>query len=226
MSKPAQSTLSTNADIINWHCRPEDSNDVQLLENDSNLIQTMNHEHQAYVRTLSNKAKDAIFDYTDTESDTINSYLALPANKRQTDDHLENLIHSLRQTIHNAPSLTQPLIVYRGIRSKNYNHSFIKALQNAKIGDEIQLPDGGFISTSVSPQIALRFARAPCCFLVIYLPTGTHGLFFGEDSSYTDELEYLLSDQQRFRYFRCENSPTTISTFDVQDINVYHLVAI
>jgi hypothetical protein len=190
------------------------------------LIQTMNQEHQAYVNKLSNKAKDAIFDYTDTESDTINSDLSIPAHQRQTDDHIENSIQSLRQSIQNAPPLTQPLIVYRGIRSKSYNNSYIKILQNAQIGDEIQLPDGGFISTSVSPQTALRFARAPCCFLVIYLPKGTHGLFFGEDSSYTDELEYLLSDQQRFRYFRCQHSLPTISTFDVQDIKVYHLVAI
>jgi hypothetical protein len=36
MSKPAKSTLLTDADIISWHCLPEESNNVQLLENDIN----------------------------------------------------------------------------------------------------------------------------------------------------------------------------------------------
>jgi hypothetical protein len=226
-----QSIIPNDEGVQIWkyrQCLPEGSKDVQFLENDFDLIHQINDDHKDYLSSITDKQMTALKFYSEQGSEGINSYLATPTLQRRTSEDMNETIKDLRTVIANAPLLPQPLIVYRGIRSKSYNDSFIKALQTAQIGDELQLPDGGFISTSLSSKVALQFAKSPCCFIVIYLPKGTHGLFLGDNSAYADEWEYLLSDQQRFRYFMCGQSlPEITSSFGrSQEMSVYHVVAI
>jgi hypothetical protein len=198
-----------------------------FLENDFDQIGKVMTQHQNYISQLSEKHLEVLEYYTENGSEDMNSYLATAPKLRQINPRLQSDINYLRQMIESSPPLSYPLVVYRGIRTKAYNQVYRAQLENASVGDEIQLPDGGFISTSLSSNVALKFTHATCCFIIIYLPKGTHGLYLGNQSEYSEEYEFLLSDKQRFRYFKCGKTPMTISfNTNSYQIQVHHVVAI
>lgn len=97
-------------------------------------------------------------------------------------------IKDLNRIIHNSPSLTTPIFVYRGVK----NDYYLKGKQ----GNVYKT--NSFVSTSINLSSALRFAGHNCCFKRITLLPGTKALLIAGVSRYKQEIEILLPCDAQF----------------------------
>ena len=116
-----------------------------------------------YIKNLSNNEKDIIYKYT------VN-HLAI---EKDLDDK-----NALIDIINNAPALTSPMVVYRGMRLK-----FISNLQTSLTK---------FVSTSLSKDIGRSFIKTGGVILAITLQPGTKYLYVKNVSKYKTEEEIIL----------------------------------
>ncbi len=97
-------------------------------------------------------------------------------------------IRDLDNIINNAPPLTKPLIVYRGVKDDYY----------LKGKEGFVYTTNSFISTSINLESALKFAGPLCCFKRITLLPGTRTLLMAGISKFLNEIEFLLGTSCKF----------------------------
>ena len=138
--------------------------------------------------------KYAIETYID-DSDEINQYLRDPnikgLSKLSTDRSLalSKIIDSLITQV--AAPTTAELIVWRGIHRGDVQFDKVGP------GEELEILSRGIISTSLSKNVALRFAGKKCCLLKITIPPQFSALYVGFVSKF-DEKEVLLPHNSTF----------------------------
>lgn len=97
-------------------------------------------------------------------------------------------IKDLDNIIQNAPPLTKPLIVYRGVR----NDYYLKGKEGHVY------TTNSFVSTSVNLASAMKFADPTCCFKRITLLPGSRTLLLAGISKFINEVEFLLGTSAKF----------------------------
>ena len=97
-------------------------------------------------------------------------------------------IHDLRRIISSAPLLPSNLYVFRGITTPYHRTASTHAVFDNK----------GFVSTTLNPYTAYRFAGSKGYVQRIMLPAGAHVLITFPISKYPDEAEVLLADGVQF----------------------------
>lgn len=107
---------------------------------------------------------------------------------------LEMYSQSLENTIHDAPATTQPMYLYRGIKTDYYLQDYMH--NRKRIFKHV-----GFISTSSSISVAYDFTKdirldkqSDCCFMRIFIPPGSLILLIAGLSALYGESEFLLSN--------------------------------
>lgn len=108
---------------------------------------------------------------------------------------LEEYAQSVQKIIQNAPATTQPMMLYRGVKSDYYLTNFMK---NHK--DRIHVGNS-FLSTSSAIHVASYFSEletSNCCFIRIFVPKGIRLLAMMGVSSFIDEHEFLLGNRTQF----------------------------
>jgi hypothetical protein len=122
-----------------------------------------------YINKLSNSKKDIIYKYT--------------ANNSTIEKNLDDK-NTLIDIINNAPVLTSPMVVYRGVR--------LKFMSNLKTSLTT------FVSTSLSKDIGRSFIKTGGVILAITLQPGTKYLYVKNVSKYKTEEEIVLPPQGVF----------------------------
>lgn len=115
---------------------------------------------------------------------------------------IQRYIFDLNYIIKMTPVLTQPLVVYRGVKDDYYlkgNAGFIYKTDS-------------FISTSVNLTSALNFAGPKCCFKRITLLPNTHALLLVGISKYSNEIELLLGSESMFYITKAKKLIPKITT--------------
>lgn len=166
--------------------------------------------HEKYFRGLSEDDQQAFRDYSSDHYGEVNHWLRYRDFTEDSTD-LErgqalDIVYRMDKVISQAPPLTQPVIVYRGIPG-DYISEFIPKL---KVGDTVDLFQYGFNSCSFKPEIGANFSlgsgssQSPvgCCLFALYLPVGTPGLYLGYNSQHPLEDEFILGPTPNFRVFQ------------------------
>lgn len=99
------------------------------------------------------------------------------------EEAIKLLVVTLNDVIHNSPSTTRKMILYRGEKNDDYFK-----VDTGKKFFKIK----GFISTSLSPHNANRFSGSECCMNEITVLPGSKCLFLMGVSSIPEEIEVLL----------------------------------
>lgn len=185
-----------------------------MIDNDVDYIKIIADKHKIYYDNLSETLKLSVIKYTGDLYIDMNDYLRgihdFKNNKKKV-KYISTLVNNLKLIINNAPPLTQPIIVYRGIYREGLPKHLQTQLKELKISDNLDLFKFGFNSCSFNPNIAHKFAGHMCCIFVLYLPAGTKGLYIGNQSSadVENEDEFILGPGPSFRVFKfpSENFP-------------------
>ncbi len=162
-------------------------------------------QHTQYYLTLNNVQQQALIAYVGAFSDDINTYLrqrtisetfsirasdVYNLDQNQTYEYLiDNWITSLKQIIYEAPSITQPIVVYRGIRRTKPCLPDMEMINNMHLA---------FISTSFSLDICVNFIGKLGFLLKINLPENIKGIYTGYCND-DDEQELLLNIGYQFK---------------------------
>lgn len=112
-------------------------------------------------------------------------FLHIPYWKRA----IRMFIHDLRRIISSAPPLPSNLYVFRGVTTPYHKTASTHAVFDNK----------GFVSTTLNPYTANRFAGSKGYVQRILLPAGAHVLITFPISKYPDEAEVLLPDGAQFK---------------------------
>lgn len=100
-------------------------------------------------------------------------------------------IAELEKIFEKAPKLTKNMHVFRGTKTFYYG-----------TGKSDVFASGEFMSTSISPGIALNFTRDECCFTQIRLRPGMKVIFLEPVSQHWGELEILIPPKNKFKVFK------------------------
>ncbi len=152
--------------------------------------------------TIGNVELSPLYIYTlddeniDLSSPNLNRYLRGHENN---DEQKDKRIRELDYLI-NSSKTKKPINVYRGM-TLDYNKGYIKKILKLKSGDIYS--DNGFMSTSHSQEIAVKYAMKNgnnIVFFDISLDKGTKAfpLFKENGSSEKQEYEVLLKRNQKF----------------------------
>jgi len=128
----------------------------------------------SYMDLLSDKIKESITWYTHSEGYYQEFNYRLRNNLELTTVqkyHLENLLNAFED----APKLSYPLVVYRGVEDENFDYS------------------KQFISTSLNKDTAETFSTQECCIYVITILPGVKILPVYLISNRVDEDEILIN---------------------------------
>jgi hypothetical protein len=137
-------------------------------------------EGEEYVQSLSADCKHAIRRYTGCGFITVNGVLRRQS-PRLSDDFV-GILSGLDKAFKNAPELTYPMTVYRGIRKMS------------ELRDAI-----GFSSCSLSEQTAHMFAGLGGVVFKITIPVGSRVLFVNSISTCRGEDEVIVDRCGSFR---------------------------
>lgn len=103
--------------------------------------------------------------------------------------------------IDSAPTLTEPVTVYRGLRmTADQAGKFLARVSQAKEAGEL-IEEPAFMSTSINPAVATGFAsggsgsESP----VVFQISARKGLYLGESVGGTKEMELVLQRGSKFR---------------------------
>ena len=105
---------------------------------------------------------------------------------------------SLSEIILNSPPTKQPMILYRGVKTDYFLTDYMKNyVRNKHIASS-------FVSTSSSVKVAYRTfsdMNQGCCFMRIYVPSGSKCLLMSGISYYdhNEEAEFLLDYNTQFK---------------------------
>ena len=129
-----------------------------------------------------------------------------------SEEQYQDDINGLDNAINSAPSLSEPLTVFRGIKGNGLD--FFESL---KVGDIYQ--DKGFVSTTLDTQVATDFSTNSMYQGIVLrykLPAGTKGFFpagvTGLEASY--ESEFVLPRNSKFKVLNNQGK-----VWDVEVIN-------
>jgi hypothetical protein len=201
-------------------------------------METLRLEHRAYLESLTPETLEALRYYVDEGYGEINGYLRGGENQEEEDYEMLAVQAALITTaINEAPSLPEPVIVYRGIRQNMLPPALQSNLAQLQVGDEVQFMGQSFISTSFDLAKAIYFTSGSCCAFALHLPVGTHGLYIADffveedqffngmaDEDLTGEGELLLTPGWSFRIV--EPVETYMRPDTRQIVRLYHLVVL
>ena len=144
-----------------------------------------------------NRYKSAVNTYTSSSED-INSFLRGKHNSKS-----EETI-PLVETFFNQDAIAKENIVT--IRGSSTD----KWLKNKLAGDYVVEP--GCLSTSLSWSKISSFSGRTGIYYIIYIPSGSRGIYIQEVSNYSDEKEFLLPPGCVFKIISIENRSKTDKT--------------
>jgi hypothetical protein len=133
----------------------------------------------------------------------------------------ENYITDLRKIIKEAPKLSVPMTVYRGM-----SNNWLYNLANNNTG--ITHKPGQFVSTSIDAENAAAFIEGnnslsgSCCMNTLTLPVGSSTLCLMPFTPYYTEMEILLPDDSIFSFPTPNNHEMILDerTYQNTDITV------
>lgn len=102
-----------------------------------------------------------------------------------------NYVTDLINIFNKAPKLEKNLYVFRGTKTFYYGTEGSKVFTNME-----------FMSTSISPRLALNFTRDECYFTQIKLRPGSRVIFIEPVSQHWGELEVLIPPGNKFKVFK------------------------
>lgn len=222
---------------------------LQLIDNPQDMNLSVQRENMRAARWREedgwNQIEDALLDYTQTGYMGLNSNLraidpeAIPAKDakpREIDPHVLQNDKLIQEAFHTGKEtrMEEDTVVYRGIQSEEFKKMlFQKAhvkesdgfegLAKALKSKEIDITERGYMSTSLSNQVASKFSvnieggKKPISndrAVVIkgIIPKGMKGLYLTsviantkKDIKRYDEKELLLNKGTRFRIYDAEN---------------------
>lgn len=147
-------------------------------------------------------------------------------NKKFWTKCVHEYVIRVNKIIRDSPPVTKKMTVYRGVKNDYF-------LTHSKKGKFVNL---GFLSTSLSPQVANSFITGNCCLTKITLLPGTKALFIGGISGLPHELEVLLPEDTTYHmlygkktYLNYRNTETAktdvcgelLSKLQVTEVNVF-----
>lgn len=149
----------------------------------------MNEEFSDWADGLSEQEFDSIYDYMDTDFAQINSRLRHGGSASQkTLNDIENMDAALKRT----GGMPKDAIVYRGLGSSARQKHF----EHLRPGDEIR--DRGFVSTTLSKDLATDLAGGKGVVLRIATKRGCPGAYISGLSPGEDEMEFLFASDSIF----------------------------
>ena len=140
---------------------------------------------------------EAMGDYTSGAYEEINRSLreGRPAKKAAA------AIPLIEKAIDSAPTLEEPVTVYRGLRmTAAQADTFLARVKEAQAAG-LHIEDPAFVSTSINPAVATGFAaggsgsEAP----VVFEIAARKGLYLGDSVGGTKEMEYVLQKGTKLR---------------------------
>ena len=155
-----------------------------VLFDSSEIVSHMKH-------TDKNSANSIIKFYTMYGSYFLNSYLRMP-NDIAYDQHLENMINTLTNTINTSPKLKTDKVIFRFI----YDDYF---LENVSVGDIYT--ENSFMSCTRKPSSSSKNQEFGQILLKIHLPKNIEGvcLSIESDSVFRREKELLMAPGSKLK---------------------------
>lgn len=151
-------------------------------------------EQYAYVSGLDRETRQAIEDYTGSSYGILNRRLM---RGEWEGSYYEDIARLLDDAFYEAPPVTTPFMVYRGIDSDE----FIRDIR-------------AFVSTSLDVEEATRRAGRRCCLLRITVMPGSRVLPIESVSEHADEAEVLLPRVGRFEV-TSESQQGNLTVYDL-----------
>lgn len=156
-------------------------------------------KEESKMAELSKKERETLFNYTAGTNRDINSYLNGHVSLEDVQQHV---LQSIQKDVDNMDKIfkktkiSSDMKVYRGINPNLHTATadLTKALKTE--GSVLQMD--GFISTSVNPDIATRYAKEGARILEIQLPKNTPAAYLEGISKFKDEEEMLLNRGMTF----------------------------
>lgn len=150
-------------------------NQLRILQTEEmEKIHIILKDQYNYLENVNQDIKKSIVDYTMNSDINRTLWEGLPETKLE-----KKIKSSLDDELKKIPPITQPIIVYRGIK-----RDFIS--------------NRGYISTSYVKQVAIRFSELDCCLLTIILPVGSRILPIDILSDIPTEGEIILPRESNF----------------------------
>lgn len=180
---------------------PADGNKGQAS---GDQLKAMHKELAAKMPELPEDQFEAMGDYTSGRYVEINQ--ALREGRTATKGAAS--IPHIAAAIDSAPTLDNPIQVYRGLRlSKVDGDKFIARLDAAKTNGEL-IQEPGFMSTTINPDVAKTWAtggsgsESPIVFQI----SARKGLYLGESVGGTKEMELVLQHNSKFKVLGVEDA--------------------
>lgn len=162
----------------------------------------VNETRDWYTNDLNNEERNSIINYTGADSSDMNRWLGEDSGKIPTDDsYLAETIRNLHSALDKA-STPENLIVYRAVNLGNVGLGSNKALSSL---EGTRFTDHAFASTSIDPEVALRFMKLNRAMLELKIPKGSKAGWVGEwdgdlqRSSIPSEMEMIVQKGAKIR---------------------------
>ena len=166
-------------------------------------ITTLQNDQADYIENLPGEQLESVVEYTSSAHYDINKTMRgappPPIENQDIIDSAERHAGLVNNAIHDAPSLSNDITVYRGvdagvlgIKAENPDFEFL----SPKLAGAV-FTDGGIISTSISSSEAKRFDPNGVV-LAVRVPKGSKALYVDDISTHPGERELLLPMDTKF----------------------------
>ena len=147
------------------------------MEKSLNYLEVFKLQTNFMKNNLSKSEKEAIVDYSGSDYYKEFNETLRDKGKNALRGKLLSIYEGLNSIFSRIPSLSFPILTYRGIRGDTVNVGYLEKQ---------------FISTTMAKDVALEFKRENCCLMEITIPAGVKCLPIFEYSENKDEYEIVL----------------------------------